>query len=171
MCKKAPPLALHHLQQTGSRVGFLHCWLKRHTRTLKGSMAFIFIPEGREVYDTGTLILPLSPAAVWKKPQITVKVTEGTCYSRKRNKSDWLPVSAFHLVKFLLQSRRKCLSVQRRISPVQSAMTSLKILLFCRVATASVTTVCTNGGERNKYTSVRFVRKCLYWVIPLVTWR
>lgn len=67
----------------------------------------------------------------------------------------------FHCSVCCVLSFYKCLLSLKGTSPVRFAMTFLKTLLFCHVATASVKPVWKNGGERKKFMSVHFVRKWL----------
>ena len=90
-------------------------------------------------------------------------------HKRKPITPDFL-VWVFCLVCFQLYSEWKCLQSRRRISPVLSARTSLRILLSWHVATASVKTVWRPGGEGNKHRSVHFVWEDHQGVIRLVTW-
>lgn len=88
-------------------------------------------------------------------------------------KSGKLELCCFNLLTLHtlnLHSETKWLPDQRRISAVRSVRTSLEILLFCHVATASVKTVWRAGGDRNKHVSVQFVREDLQRKNHLVTW-
>lgn len=100
---KAPPLTWHHLTQTGNRVCFWFVSNKGDTEKLRNMIAWICITEGREVRRRNTgILLSLQRAADWEKK--TVKVTEGSRYSREKHSffTSWFGI--LHVaVSFLTQ--------------------------------------------------------------------